>query len=405
MCRSRRMEKVLPLTPTALCDAYVTSEHVHEKQEVFPLDLFLCRDCGYVHLPYVVNPETIYRNYIYVTTSSMGLANHFARYAASVLNRCRLKDGSLIIDLGSNDGTLLGFFQKAGFRVLGVDPAREIAQQASRSGIPTIPEFFTVDLARKIRADQGPASAMTVNNLLANIDDLEGVMEAVRICLADDGVFIVESSYLGDLIQNRVFDFIYHEHLSYFSILPLRSFLRRFDLELVDLEPIETKGGSMRYYFQPMEAHPDIHPVVGELEQKERNLKLDQPRTYERFARIIDQCKKDTIQYLDPFQKQGSKIAGYGGSATSTTLIYHFGLRDYLDFIFDDNPAKHNTFSPGWHIPVLPSEELYSQNPACVLILAWRYFEPIVRKHGKYLDQGGNWLIPLPECKWIGGLS
>jgi len=400
-CRSTNLENVLPLTPSALCDAYVPSERVNEKQEVYPLALFMCKDCGYVHLPHVVDPETIYRDYIYVTTSSMGLSKHFKGYAAEVMRRLKLPKNSLVVDLGSNDGTLLRFFKEGGMDVLGVEPATAIAEEAKKAGVDTVPDFFNAELAEKIKKDYGAATLITVNNLYANVDDLESFTEGVRRLLAQDGVFVIESSYLGDMMKNMVFDFIYHEHLSYFSIKPLKTFLSRFNMELIDIERVPTKGGSLRYYFQPEGGPRAVSSFVDEMISYEEDLRLGQTQTYKVFSEKINEKKNRLLGHLNDLKKDGKKIAAYGGSATSTTLIYHFGLADKLDYIVDDNPAKHNTFSPGHHLPVLSSDILYEKKPDHVVMLAWRYAQPIIKKHQAFLKQGGNFIVPLPELNIV----
>lgn len=402
LCAGNNLKNVLQLTPTALCDTYVLAEFVNRAQEIYPLALFLCRDCGYVHLPYVVDPEIIYRDYIYVTTSSMGLSDHFQSYAEEVLLRLKPPKDSLVLDIGSNDGTLLRFFKNRGMRVLGIEPANKIAQKAEEYGIETVPDFFTFKLSDKIKDDYGPARLIMVNNLFANIDDLEGFTKGVCNLLTPDGVFIIESSYLGDLIQNMVFDFIYHEHLSYFSIKPLAAFLRRFDMELIDLEHVPTKGGSLRYYFQPYGASRPASASVAKMLADEEDIGLDRVETFKEFSDKISDRKLRLMKKLDGLKREGMVIAGYGASATSTTLIYHFGLAKMLDYIVDDNPAKQNTFSPGYHIPVLPSKVLYERKPDYVLMLAWRYAEPIIQKHRAFLEHGGRFILPLPELDIIG---
>ncbi len=401
LCGSRNIKKVLPLAPTALCDAYVSKERVSQKQDVYPLDLFLCYDCGYVHLPYVVDPEIIYRDYIYVTTSSMGLADHFKNYAASVLDKIRPAAGGLIVDIGSNDGTLLAFFKAKGMRVLGIEPAVKIAQNASLEGIETLPNFFNTDFASDCKKKYGPAKIITVNNLLANVDDLNDFANSIRNLLADDGVLVVESSYLGDMIKNMVFDFIYHEHLSYFSVKPLMKFFKRFKMDLIDVEKISTKGGSLRYYFQPQTGPRKASAAVTDIIREEEILKLDSPDTYRTFSNNINALKSGLRSVLTGLKAQGKSIAGYGASATSTTLIYHFGLADMMDYIVDDNQAKYNTFSPGYHIPVVPSEEIYIRKPDYIIMLAWRYAEPIMKKHQGYIKQGGHFIIPIPGVRVI----
>ena len=402
LCGGSVLENVLPLTPTALCDAYVSPESVNEVQEIYPLDLFMCRDCGYVFLPYVIDPEIIYRDYIYVTTSSMGLADHFREYADEVLNRLNPPEKSLVIDLGSNDGTLLKFFKNRGMCVLGIEPAHEIAREATKAGVETIPDFFTSESADKIKNDYGLAAIITINNLYANIDDLDNVTEGVSKILAPDGVFIIESSYLGDMIQNMVFDFIYHEHLSYFSVKPLITLFRRFNMELIDIEHVPTKGGSLRYYMQLNGGPRPVSPSVAEMIAYEERIGIDSVEIFKAFADKINDRKSMLINKLEELKAQGKTIAGYGGSATTTTLVYHFGVGDMIDYIVDDNPAKQNTFSPGLHIPVLPSEVIYEKKPDYIIIFAWRYFDPIANKHRAYLKQGGHFIRPLPEFEIVG---
>lgn len=401
LCASNNLEKVLSLTPTPLCDAYVTSERVGDVQEVYPLDLFLCRDCGYVHVPYVVDPEIIYPDYLYITTSSLGLSEHFCRYAEDVLRRVKPSQNALVVDIGSNDGTLLRAFKVLGLRVLGVEPAKKIAQDATRSGIETLPDFFTVELARSIKNKYGSATIITINNLFANIDDLEGMVKGLYELLAPNGVLVIESSYLVDLIQNMIFDFIYHEHLSYFSVKPLMTFLRRFGIEMIDIERVPTKGGSLRYFFQLVNGPRNISKRISELLTYENRLGLDRVEPFKAFGEKILRSKTQLNTVLLNLKSKNKTIAGYGGSATSTTLIYYFELGKVMDYIVDDNPTKQYTFSPGYHIPVLPSEVLYERRPDYVLLLAWRYAEPIIKEHTRFLNQDGHFVIPLPEVKII----
>ena len=401
LCKGSNLKMVLPLASTALCDAYLSKDRVDEIQEIYPLELFMCLDCGYVHLPYVVDPEIIYRDYIYVTTSSMDLASHFKIHSEEVLRRLKPKADSLVVDMGSNDGTLLRFFKSAGMRVLGIEPSNETAKEATLSGIETLPDFFTSDLADKVRNDCGPATIITINNLFANIDDLDDVTEGIYKLLAPDGVLIIESSYLGDMIKNMVFDFIYHEHLSYFSVKPLITFFHRFNMELFDIERIPTKGGSLRYYIQPSGGPRSITSSVTDMVEYENQHGLDTIKTYDTFSKKIDDLKTQLVSKLLDLKADGKSIIGYGGSATTTTLLYHLGLSEIIDYIVDDNPAKQNTISPGYHIPVLSSDAIYEQKPDYVLILAWRYAEPIMKKHQTYLEQGGHFIVPIPKIEVI----
>lgn len=403
LCAGKNIERVLSFTPTALCDAYIPTSRADIKQPVFPLELFLCLDCGFVFLPYVVKPEIIYRDYIYVTTSSLGLADHFRSYSDAVFLKVNPAQDTLVVDIGSNDGTLLKSFQNKKMKVLGVEPAKEIARKATESGINTLPDFFDLKLAEKIVREYGKASMVTINNLFANIDELGSVVEGVKLLLLPKGVFVIESSYLADMINNMIFDFIYHEHLSYFSIKPLTSYFSRLDMEIFDVEHVPTKGGSLRYYIQLKGAGRSVSASVTELQQYEDSLRLGTIDIFNKFAKKITQKKNQLTEKLNQIKKQGKSIVGYGGSATSTTFLYHFDLSNFIDYIVDDNPAKHNTLSPGYHIPVSSSDIIYKKRPDYILVIAWRYFDAIVKKHKLYIQGGGIFIRPLPELEIVGG--
>ncbi len=391
LCKSTELIKILPLTPTALCDAYLKNK---KDQEIYPLDLFQCKKCGFVQIECVVDPEIIYRDYIYVTTSSSGLSSHFENYAKDVFENLNLKPNNLVMDIGSNDGTLLSYFKKKNVKVLGVEPSIKTAEEATQRGIETLPEFFNVDLAKKIKGKFGSVDLITINNLFANIDDLHSFVEGLEFLLSPQGVVVIESSYLGDMVDNMVFDFIYHEHLSYFSILPLIKFFDSFGLRLIHLQHVGTKGGSFRYYWARKNS---IHSVSEEVSkfieiEKEKNMNESY---FKKYADRINKVKAELIQELEK-SKGKKKIIGYGASATSTTLIYHFGLEKYVDYLVDDNPGKIDTYSPGLHIPVKHPDVLNSEGDVVLIVLAWRYFDLI---RSKLKNQKLTLICPLPEFK------
>jgi SAM-dependent methyltransferase len=346
-----------------------------------------------------VIPQAIYIDYIYETISSLGLVDHFSKYADDVIADIAPQKESLVIDIGSNDGTLLKFFKNHGMQILGIDPAVEIAKNATKSGIKTLAEFYSLDLAEQIVKDYGKATIITANNLYANVPDLDALTEAIKYALTPDGVFIFESFYLLDWYQNMVFDFTYHEHLSYFSVKPLQIFFKKHGMELIDVKRVHTKGGSVRYTVQIDGGKRPINSSVSDLIKIETDAKIHDPETLKEFSRKILAKKQELNTLLGELKGQGKKVIGYGASATSTTLIYHFGLGDSMDCIVDDYEAKQNLFSPGYHIPVLPPEAIYELNPDFILILAWRYYEPIIQKHKKFLEAGGHFIVPLPDLK------
>ncbi len=400
-CGSRDLELVFSLKPSPIGDAYVTPERVNVPQPSYPIDLHMCSQCGLAQIMDVIDPEILYGEYIYVTASSMGLAEHFRGYADSVTDRCRLNPGSLVVDIGSNDGTLLRCFQERGMNVLGVEPAAHIAAQATAGGIKTIDRFFTPDLARQMVVEHGHARLVTANNVFANIDDLMSWVDAINELLAGDGVFVFESYYLADLVQNMVFDFIYHEHLSAFSVKPIQALFERVGLELAAVQRVPTKGGSLRYFVQRPGGPLAKDGSVVEMRALEDSMGLYRKETFSAFADKINGLKEKTRKFLAQAKSEGKSIAGFGASITGTTLIYHFEIGGSLDYLVDDNLAKQGRFSPGLHLPVLPSSALNERKPDYVVVLAWRFAEPFIRKNHDYLEGGGSFVIPVPEFKVV----
>ncbi len=252
LCNSSSLQLVLPIRPSPIGDAFVPKERLHEEQELFPLDCYLCADCGHLQNLDVVNPEILFRDYTYRTSVSLGLVEHFRQYAELALKELEIEPGGLVAEIGSNDGSLLRAFQAHGMRVIGVDPAREIAEQATQNGVPTVPEFFNATIANDIRAAHGSAALVCANNVFAHMDDMSEVTAGIRKLLADQGVFIFEVSYIVDMIDNMVFDTIYHEHVSHHALMPLERFLNRHDMTIFDVARMPTKGGSIRVFAQPL---------------------------------------------------------------------------------------------------------------------------------------------------------
>ena len=400
LCGGTRLALVLELAPTPPANAFVPREELDKPQQTFPLDVFFCEDCGHVQLLDVVDPAVLFENYVYVSGTSPSFVAHFENYAKGILDQFKPAPGSLVLDIGSNDGTLLRFLQQAGMKVLGVDPARNIAEEATRKGIKTLPAFFSPKLAAEIRAQYGPASVITANNVFAHIDNLEAIVEGIRALLAPDGVFVFEVSYLVDVFQNTLFDTIYHEHLDYHSVKPLVPFFRRLGMELIEAVRVGSHGGSLHGVAQ-LKGGP--HPVgksVAEAVANEEKLGLDRAETFRQFGRNINALKTNLGKLLRELKAKGKMIAGFGAPAKATTLMYHFGIGpDLIDFIVDDSPLKQNLFTPGYHVPVVPSSAMYEQRPDYVLILAWNFAGPVMKNHRAYTDAGGHFIVPIPQLE------
>ena len=401
LCESPDVELVLKMAPCPPVDAYISAEQLKDEQPLFPMDLYLCHACGHGQLLDVVSPRLLFGSYIYTTSSSPGLVEYFKDYASKVFEQIKPPRNGLAVDIGSNDGTLLSFFKQRGLRVLGVDPAREIAQAATAAGIETLPEFFNRKVATRLRAERGPANLITANNVFAHSDQLGDMAEGIRLLLAPDGVFVFEVSYLLDMVENMVFDFIYHEHLSHHSVKPLQTFLRKHGLHLFAVERTPSKGGTIRCFAQPIGGPRPELPSIAELIKLEEKFGLYRSETYKVYAGRIDRAKRQLQDLLKKLRAEGKTVAGYGASATGTVLTYHFDLGDSMSFIIDDNPIRQNRFSPGHHIPVVSSRALAEKKPDYVIILVWRFADMIIQKNQAYLKQGGHFIVPLPELKVV----
>lgn len=401
LCKSTRLATALKLKPTPLADDYIPKSRLYKKQPSYPLTLKLCKNCGHVQLQDIIPPEVIYRKYIYQTANSPGLVKHFHELAQEVLASIKPPAHSLIIDIGSNDGTLLKEFKKAGMNVLGFDPARHIAQIATKAGVRTLSEFFTVKLARFVRKKYGQAAIITANNVFANIEYMDEFVNALKEIFAPDGVFIFESFYIKDLVQNKVFDFIFHEHISYFSVKPLTTFFRNHNMEIIDVKHLPTKGGSVRCTVQRSGGPRKVSASVSQFVEEESKIKLHNIQTYKKFYSTIVSDKKALWKLLKKLNKEHAIIAGYGASASCTTLLYHFELNDTLAYLIDENPIKLHTYSPGKHLRVVHPSEISVQKPDYILILAWRFAKQIIDSNQHFLNHGGHFIVPLPTLQVV----
>ena len=400
LCGSRRLELALQLAPTPPANAFVPASALGRPQERFPLDVFFCKDCFHLQLLDVVDPALLFEHYVYVSGTSPVFVRHFESYANDVITRFGVKPGDLVVDVGSNDGTLLRAFQQAGCRVQGIDPARKIAADATAAGIPTRAAFFTPDLASALRTELGEAAAVTANNVFAHIDDLAGVLDGVKRILAPGGVYVFEVSYLVDVFQKTLFDTIYHEHLAYHSVKPLIRFFERHDMQLVEALRVPSHGGSLRGIAQRKGGPHPVGASVAAAVREEEALGLDRLETFRKFAADINQLKESLGRLLRDLKAQGKRIAAFGAPAKATTLMFHFDIGpDLIDFILDDSPLKQGLHSPGHHIPVVPAATLYEKRPDYTVVLAWNFAEPIMRQHRRYTDEGGHFIVPLPKLE------
>jgi len=403
MCDSNSLTKAVSLTPTPPGNDFLTKEELGRNEPVYPLDLYFCEECHHVQLGHVVDPKILYqKNYSYVSSTSAHFVNHLRNYVEDMVERFDLSFNDLVVDIGSNDGTCLSFFKEKGMSVIGVDPATEIANMATKNGVKTIADFFGYDLSRKLREKYGPAKYITSHNACAHIDDLFNVVKGVEHWLDQDGVFVLEVGYFADVYSITWFDTIYHEHVDFHTVAPFEKLFARVGMELIAVERVAPQGGSIRVMAQKIGGNIERDNSVDSLIAFECELGLNQVEALHRFNIKINTVRDNFQKLIFSLKEKGKTIAGFGAPTKATTLMAHFGLDEkVLDFIVDDNPLKQGLFTPTTHIPVLPSVQLYKQKPDYLLILAWNFADPIMKAHEKYGNEIGKFILPMPEPKVV----
>jgi SAM-dependent methyltransferase len=403
MCDGSDLVKVLGLTPTPPGNRFLKRSEIDQSEPRYPLDLYFCTGCHHVQLGHVVDPKILYQNdYTYVSGTSAHFVGHLEAYADDMVRKFDLKEGALVSDIGSNDGTCLRFFKRHGMRVVGVDPATQIAEAASKAGIETIGKFFSLQLAKELRRTHGPAAFITSHNACAHIDDLDDVVRGVCHWLEDDGIFVLEVGYFVDVYTNLWFDTIYHEHLDFHTVEPFGKLFSRTGMQLISVERVSPQGGSIRVVAQKSGGKLGVDSSVQDLIALERGLGLNSPSAFESFAQRIGSVGTRLRELLRSLKVDGKSIAAYGAPTKATTLMSQFGVGgESIDFIVDDNPLKQGLYSPLSHIPVLPTNEIYHRRPDFVLVLAWNFAEPIMKIHRAYAEQGGRFILPMPEPRIV----
>ncbi|MBI2028427.1 MAG: class I SAM-dependent methyltransferase [Candidatus Levybacteria bacterium] len=402
VCKKNDFSKVLSFGPTPLANAFITREKVNREEYFYPLDVYFCNNCKFLTLGHVVSPVVLFKDYVYVSSTSPIFVNHFKVFADDIHRRFILNKESLIIDIGSNDGILLKPFKVLGSKVLGIEPAQKIAKVAQKDGIETLAEFFNVALSKKIVGKFGKAKVITATNVFAHIDDLDEVINGLDILLEGDGVFIMEAPYLVDFLEKRYFDLVYHEHLSYWSINSLKVLFRRFNMQVFDVKKVPVHGGTIRVFVKKKFGKYRLEKNVEQFLKLEEKWGLDKKQTYLDFADKVLENKVKLLELLRELKSKGKSIAGYGAPAKGNTLLNYFSIGlDFLEYIVDDSPWKQGLYSPGKRIPVVESSEIYKNRVDFLLILAWNFADPIIKKHDKFKESGGKFIVPVPTPKVI----
>ena len=388
------LARFLSLGPQPLANAFLNHPSEFGEEAFYPLDVYFCESCSLVQLLDVIDPEILFRNYIYVTGTSETMASHNVSYARTVTELLRLGYKDLVVEAASNDGSLLGQFRKLGVRTLGVEPARNLAEASRAAGIETLDRFFNLDEAVRIRETHGAAKAVIANNVLAHVDDTVGFLRGARQLLGDGGLVIFEVPYLVELLDRLEYDTIYHEHLCYFSVLALSKLCEAAGLGIERIDRVPVHGGSLRVYAGPQPGHC-LEAL--DMQSRERDAGLNSLKTYEQFAARVENHRRTLRSFLCERRASGLTLAAYGAPAKGNTLLNYCGIdTTILGFTVDRNMRKVGMFTPGAHIPVRPVSALLEDRPDEVLILAWNFSSEIIRQQEAYRVLGGRFITPLP---------
>tara|TARA_R110002124_G_scaffold78284_2_gene209078 strand:- start:1380 stop:2618 length:1239 start_codon:yes stop_codon:yes gene_type:complete len=400
LCKSPRLWKAIPLHPLPIASPNVG--HATKTLQSASADVFQCKDCGFLQLSTVVDPEFQYRNFKYMTGISVGLREHFMTLIDGLASRGEIGPSKFVFDIGSNDGSLLVLAKAKGARILGIDPARKIASDATAAGIPTIGDFFGIDIARKIAAEHGPADVVISNNTVANIDGLDDFFDGIALMMAPDGLLVIETQYAVDLVEKTLLDVVYHEHISYFGVSPMRKFLAGRGFELIGAERIEPKGGSIRFIIQRAGGSRVVDANVQALVTLEEG--ADGALTAEAFAAFnqrITKLGEDIRGRLKKSRADSGRALAYGSSVGCAALIHYFGLGDCLDAVFDDTPLMNFMRHPGGTLPVLTGAQLVNEPATDVVVLAWRYTDNIAARQNEFRSSGGRFYRALPDLSYV----
>ncbi len=402
-CGSGRLRGVLDLGTVPLANALLREEDLGRPEPRFPLTLLFCEDCAMAQLRETVDPEVLFRDYVYFSSFSDTMLRHAREEADEIASAERLGPGSLVVEIASNDGYLLRNFVERGIPVLGIEPARNVAAVATERGVPTLCEFFSRDLAARLAAEGRRADVVLANNVLAHVPDIRGMAEGMAALLADHGLGAVEFPYVGDMLAALEFDTIYHEHVFYFSLHALSGVLERHGLRVVDVRRFPIHGGSLRVSFRRAGPGAVPAPSVAALLAEERSKGLDRPEFYADFAARVEGLGNDLRAELRRRKTAAESLAAYGASAKGSTLMNAFGIgADLIDFVADRSTVKQGRYTPGNRLPILPPEALLARRPDAVLLLTWNFADEIFRQQAEYLRRGGTFIVPVPRVRTVG---
>jgi predicted TPR repeat methyltransferase len=392
---------MLSLGELPLANAIIPEDQLGAAERRYPLDLAYCSACALAQITVSVPPEELFSDYAYFSSYGDAVVTNAKEIVGRTIQERSLGSSSLAMEVASNDGYLLQYYVQAGVPVLGIDPAENIVAEAEARGVTSLAAFFGAELAEELRASGKRADVLHANNVLAHVPDLNGFVYGIARVLADDGVAIIETPYVKDLVERLEFDTIYHEHLFYYSVTALKTLFARNGLDLVDVEWIPIHGGSLRVFASPS-GSTKPRPSVAEYLAAEESSGVGRPEYYrgfgDRVARLCDELRA----LLEDLKGKGHRISAYGAAAKGATLLNTLGVgREIIDEVADRSPHKQDHYMPGVRIPIRSPEQVFTSSPDYVLLLAWNYADEILAQQAEYRRAGGRFIVPVPEPKVV----
>jgi SAM-dependent methyltransferase len=395
-CLSKNLISIIPLGNLPLANALLSKPNLKEENR-HNLEVMLCEDCGLAQLKDLIDPKNLFVDYVYFSSNSDAMLTSAAKLVESIVPT--LKKDALVIEIASNDGYLLKNYINQGVRVLGIDPAQNIAKVANENGISTLCAFFGEHLALDLLEQGKKADIIHANNVMAHVPDINGFIKGVKILLKEKGTAIIEVPHFLDLVKKLEFDTIYHEHVYYFTVQGLKPLFQRHNLDIYNIEKIPLHGGSLRL-FVCHRCTKNIQSIVEEMLEEEVSYGLNHKRIYIEFMERLEQLKKTLKNELKILKSQGAVIAAYGASAKGTTLLNYFGIgKDLIDFVVDRSVVKQGMYTPGTGLQIFSPCELIKRNISHALLLTWNFADEIITQQQDFINQGGKFIVPIPMVK------
>ncbi len=400
-CHEPLRETFVDLGLSPLCETYIEVTRLSAPESFYPLHCFVCEKCFLVQLPEHVGSSEIFEEYAYFSSYSDSWLAHARTYVDQITERVGLSRQSSVVEIASNDGYLLQYFVAKGIPVLGIEPARNVAQVAIGKGIPTITSFFGRRLARELASGGKQADLLLGNNVLAHVPDINDFVAGLKLLLKPDGVITMEFPHLVRLVEETQFDTIYHEHFSYLSFTTVEQIFATHGLLIFDVEELPTHGGSLRIYAAHIDdASKSVSPNVAALRIREKEWGVTQLEPYRAFGIKVEATKHKILQFLMEEKAKGKSIAGYGAPGKGNTLLNYCGIRtDLLDYTVDRNPYKQGRYTPGTRIPIFPLERIRETKPDYLFLLPWNLKDEIIAQNSFIRDWGGRFVVPIPEVE------